>query len=226
MPPHLCVRVAVDERELIPRPLPQGHQVKARARTLWGEPVLGRQDSWWRYPAARGENEAQLGGDRPAPPGFGCRHRPLAAWCEPRKPANMRRPSHVVPMMPMARYRRRDARRSRPGPRAVDLSLTCALIFQPLADDSQPGEDVLGADPKEAAGWSGAILWRRGVGRRAVVTRSGRAGRPPSVRILDDSTAQAHRRHLPASRSAGKLRRCWHAPPRAGSSQLGWATRS
>ena len=29
MPPHPCVRVAVDERQLIPRPHPQGHQVKA-----------------------------------------------------------------------------------------------------------------------------------------------------------------------------------------------------
>jgi hypothetical protein len=128
MPPHPGVRVAIDERELIPHPHPPGHQVKAGARPLWGEPVPSRQHPWWRAPSARRQHQARLRGNRPAPPGFGCWHWPLAAWCEPGKPARTTRPSHV-PMMPMARCHRCDARRSRPGPRAVELSLTCMLSF-------------------------------------------------------------------------------------------------
>lgn len=64
------------------------------------------------------------------------------------------------------------------------------------------------AHPKQAAGWSGAILCRRGVRRRAVVARSGRAGRTAPVRILHNSTAQAHRAPPPG------ILLSWHAPAR------------
>jgi hypothetical protein len=96
MPPHPCVRVAVDERQVVPHPRPPGHQIKTRCRALGWQPVPGRQDSWRRCPSARGENEAWLGGDPPAPPGFGCRYGPSAGWCERRNPARTTTPSHVL----------------------------------------------------------------------------------------------------------------------------------
>jgi hypothetical protein len=68
-------------------------------------------------------------GTRPAPPGFGCRCRPSAGWCEGRNPARTTTPSHV-PMMPLHRRRRCHARRLRAGPLAVKPLLTCALRCQ------------------------------------------------------------------------------------------------
>jgi hypothetical protein len=104
MPPHPCVRVAVDERQVVPGPRPPGHQVKTRCRALGWEPVPGRQGSRWRCPAARRENDARFGGDPPAPPGFGCRPELSAARCERRNPVRTTRPPHV-PMMPLPRCR-------------------------------------------------------------------------------------------------------------------------
>ena len=98
--PHPCVRVAVDEREPIPRPHPQRHQVKARARTLWRKPVPSWEHPRWRTPPTRRKHQAWLRGNWPTPPRFRCRRRPSAAWCEPCNPAKTTRPSHV-PMMPL-----------------------------------------------------------------------------------------------------------------------------
>jgi hypothetical protein len=114
MPPHPCVRVAVDERELIPRPHPQGHQVKPRSRTLWRQPVPSRKRPRWGFPSTRRQHHSRLGGNRPAPPGFACRQRPSAGRCERRHPARTTRPSHV-PMMPLTvriKMRPREAGRS------------------------------------------------------------------------------------------------------------------
>jgi hypothetical protein len=158
------------------------------------------------------------------------RCRPTAVYLRVEVPAF---PSSVASRQPRTAWRRPEARPSTP---ALRLGQRTHLIPRGwLADDAQLGEDVPaggaatvlsarrhpvvatpGADAKEAAGWSGAVLWRGGVGRRAVVARSGWAGRPAPVRILDDSTAQTHQRHLLAACSAGKLRRCWRAPPGAG----------
>jgi hypothetical protein len=102
--PHPCVRVAVDEREPIPRPHPQRHQVKARARTLWRKPVPSWEHPRWRTPPTRRKHQAWLRGNWPTPPRFRCRHRPPAACCEPCNPAKTTRPSHV-PMMPASRCR-------------------------------------------------------------------------------------------------------------------------
>jgi hypothetical protein len=163
MPPHPCVRVAVDERQLIPRPHPQGHQVKAEACTLWREPVPCRQLPRWRAPSPRRKHQARLRGNRLAPPRFGCRHWTLAARCEPRNPARTT-PSHV-PMMPVARCRKCDARGSRAGPGAVEPLLTCTLTFtrcrrrSPIVDLRRPGHGLEHADKRRITPWP----WRRSV---------------------------------------------------------------
>jgi hypothetical protein len=131
MPPHPCVRVAVHERQLIPRPHPLGHQVKTRGRPLGREPVPARQHPRWRAPSTRRKHQARVRRDPSAPSGFGSRYRPSAGWCELRNPARTTRPSHV-PMMPLHRCRRSDARRSRAGPLPIKALLTCRLRFQRL----------------------------------------------------------------------------------------------
>ena len=131
MPPHPCVRVTVDERHVIPDPRPPGHEVKTWCRALGWWPVPGRQDSWWRCPSARGENEARLGGDPPAAPGFGCRRGRSAGRCEQCNPARTTTPSHL-PMMPLFRCRRCDARRLRPARLPSRSPLTCMLSVQRL----------------------------------------------------------------------------------------------
>jgi len=97
---HPCVRVAVDERQVIPRPRPPGHQIKARCGTLWWQPVPGRQHPGRRCPSARRKDQAWLGGNPLAPPGFASRRGPSAARSVPCNPARTTRPSHV-PMMPL-----------------------------------------------------------------------------------------------------------------------------
>ena len=39
MPLHPCVREAVDNRQVEPRPHPPGHQVKAQCSPLWRQPI-------------------------------------------------------------------------------------------------------------------------------------------------------------------------------------------
>jgi hypothetical protein len=138
IPPHPCVRVAVDERQLIPRPHPQEDQIKAGARTLWREPVPSRQHPRWRAPSARRKHQARLGGNRLAQPGFGCRQWPLAVRCEPRKPASTMRPSHV-PMMPVARCRSCDPSGSPPGPPASVIPESRAFVPQRLPSPAAVG---------------------------------------------------------------------------------------
>jgi hypothetical protein len=226
MPPHPCMRVAVDERELIPRPHPPGHQVKAGACALWRKPVPSRHPPRWRAPASRREREAWLGGNRPAPPGFGCRHRRLAVRCEPRKPAGTTRPPHV-PIMPLARCRRCDARRPRAGLLPAKPPLTCRLDRRPrtawrrpwaapaqLRFDSGPGTHLV-----FVAGWR----MTRSLVRMLPPMARPRSQRPVAIGSRDpganpQTSRQLERRHTLAARRQAASRSRPVRPGRTASS--------
>ena len=98
MTPHPCVRVAVDEQQVIPDPRPPGHQIKTRARALWREASSRPAGLLVAVSSRPAKERSPAKTDPPAPPGFGSRPELSAAWCERRNPARTMTPSHASMM--------------------------------------------------------------------------------------------------------------------------------